>query len=498
LWVSNEEEGELGRVRLDHPEQGLYEKFSMWDRVKAGAIPIDKGVVRDALAMTKLTVDAGNNLWGISPEGVVKLKPDLSGLEIYNELDGLLWLDEELKVITANQLERLSSGELIVGFRKGISIFDPQQLQGSRERPRPYLTSFKVYNNEWKADSSLFYTKRIPLGHKENYFSFEFSAVGYTHPEKYQYQYKLEGVDEDWILAGQRNYAAYTNVPGGDYIFLVKVANSDGIWNEEPAKVRLSVATPWWRQLWFRGGLLLLFFAGAYAFYRYRLGQVQKAERLKSEFEKKVANLELTALRAQMNPHFLFNCLNSIDHYIIKNETRKASEYLNSFSRLIRLILQNSRSNYVNLKDELETLTLYMEMESLRFSHRFDYEVQVQPGLPLNEIEIPPMLIQPYVENAIWHGLMLKTGKGTVRLGVSKENGILKCTIQDDGIGRQKAGELKRPSRSGKKSMGMSITKDRIETINKIYETNTTVKIIDLVDDNGKAAGTKVELMIPV
>ena len=199
-----------------------------------------------------------------------------------------------------------------------------------------------------------------------------------------------------------------------------------------------------------------------------------------------------------MNPHFLFNCLNSIDHYIIKNETRKASEYLNSFSRLIRLILQNSRSNYVNLNDELETLTLYMEMESLRFNHRFDFEVQTEPGLALSEIEIPPMLIQPFIENAIWHGLMHKSGKGKVTLRVSKDNDLLKCTIQDDGIGRAKATELKKRSSSGKKSMGMNITQDRIQTINKIYETNTSVNIIDMMDENGMAAGTKVELRIPL
>ena len=498
LWVSNEEDGELGRIKVDHPEQGLYEKFSLRAQVKNGRIHIDKGDKQDLSGITKLTIDANNNLWGISPIGLIKLKPDLSALEVYNEQDGLLWKDEELKVVTANQMERLSSGELVVGFRKGLSIFDPLQLQSSRERPLPYLTSFKVYNNEWAPDSSLFYTRSISLGYEQNYFSFEFSAIGYTHPEKYQYQYKLEGVDQDWVNAGQRNYAAYTNVDGGHYTFLVKVANSDGLWNEEAAKIRLVVVTPWWRQLWFQGSLLLLVLAGVYFFYRYRLNQVRKTERLKAELDKKVANLELTALRAQMNPHFLFNCLNSIDHYIIKNETRKASEYLNSFSRLIRLILQNSRSNYVNLKDELETLTLYMEMESLRFNHRFDFEVQTEPGLALSEIEIPPMLIQPFIENAIWHGLMHKTGKGKVTLSVSKDKGFLKCTIQDDGIGRKKAVELKKRSTSGKKSMGMNITQDRIQTINKIYETNTSVNVIDMTDENGMATGTKVELSIPL
>ena len=497
LWVSNEEDGELGRINLDIPEKGLSEKFSLREKVRNGAIPIKKGVVTEVSAMTKLTVDANNNLWGISPVGLAKLEPGLSGLEIYNGKDGLLWLDEDLKVVTANQMEKLSTGELAVGFRKGLSIFDPQHLQASREQPRPYLTCFKVYNNEWESDSSLLDTHVIRLKPEQNYFSFDFSAIGYTHPEKYQYQYKLEGVDPGWVDAGQRNYAAYTNVPGGDYTFLIKVANSDGHWNENAASVRLVVATPWWRQFWFRGSLLLLLLAAVYAFYRYRVGQVRQAERLRADFEKKVANLELTALRAQMNPHFLFNCLNSIDHYIIKNETRKASEYLNSFSRLIRLILQNSRSNYVNLKDELETLSLYIDMESLRFNHRFEYEVHVDPNLNPREIEIPPMLIQPFVENAIWHGLMHKPGKGKLRLEVSKADGFLKCLVEDDGIGRRKSAELRKAA-PGKKSMGMNITQDRMEIINKIYNTNTKVNITDRVNEKGEVAGTRVELLIPV
>ncbi len=497
LWVSNEIDGELGRININKPEQGLYEKFSLQKKIQEGAIHIEKGAVQEVTALSKLAADSRGRLWGISPAGLVRFDPETGSLEIYNEQDGIQWLDKELKVMTANQLESLSTGELVVGFRKGLSIFDPRQLKKSLEKPRPYLTSFKIYNNEWPADSSLLYTQAIRLGHRQNYFSFDFSAIGYTHPEKYQYQYKLEGVDEDWVYAGQRNYAAYTNVAGGHYTFLVKVANSDGLWNEEAAKIRLAVATPWWRQLWFRACMLLLLLALAYGFYRYRLGQVRKTERLKARFDKKVANLELTALRAQMNPHFLFNCLNSIDHYIIKNETQKASEYLNSFSRLIRLILQNSRSNYVNLKDELETLGLYMEMESLRFNHRFEYEINADPELDLKEFEIPPMLLQPFVENAIWHGLMHKAGKGKVQLNISREDGFLKCSIQDDGVGRGKSAEFRKPT-PGKRSMGMNITKDRIETINKIYNTNTTVTITDLMDDKGAPAGTKVDVLIPL
>src|SRR4030095_13601090 len=126
--------------------------------------------------------------------------------------------------------------------------------------------------------------------------------------------------------------------------------------------------------------------------YRYRIGQIRKKEQLRSQYEKKLANSEMSALLAQMNPHFLFNSLNSIDSYIIKNESGKASEYLNNFARLMRLILQNSRSNYITLKDELETLDLYLQMEDLRFKDKFQYEIKVTEGIDTSSIVIPPML----------------------------------------------------------------------------------------------------------
>jgi LytS/YehU family sensor histidine kinase len=238
-----------------------------------------------------------------------------------------------------------------------------------------------------------------------------------------------------------------------------------------------------------------------YWLYQHRIDQVRKKQKLKSEYEKKLANVEMSALLAQMNPHFLFNSLNSIDSYIIRNESKKASEYLNNFARLMRLILQNSRSNYISLKDELEALELYLEMESLRFKNKFSYSITIDKELDSNSIVIPPMLIQPYIENAIWHGLMHKTNgeEGKVELFVSKYENNLLCVVRDNGIGRKRAAELKDQRQSShKRSMGMQITEDRIEIINKLYDINTSVTIYDMQNDHGQATGTRVELRIPI
>ncbi|MBK7869350.1 MAG: histidine kinase [Saprospiraceae bacterium] len=219
-------------------------------------------------------------------------------------------------------------------------------------------------------------------------------------------------------------------------------------------------------------------------------------ERLRTDFEKQIANIEMNALRAQMNPHFIFNCLNSIDRYIITNNTKKASEYLNHFGRLIRLILQNSRSNYVNLKDELEALELYLKLEQMRFRHSFDYEINIPPDINPENYEIPPMLIQPYVENAIWHGLNHKDEKGKVSISISINNDIVTCVIEDDGIGRMASKAMMKAKEIKRQSMGMNITSERMAIINKIHDTNNNVRIIDLYDESNKPKGTQVVLNI--
>ena len=253
-----------------------------------------------------------------------------------------------------------------------------------------------------------------------------------------------------------------------------------------------------WGKTWFKGLIINAALILAVVSYRITVNQIRREERLKAQFERRLSNVEMTALRSQMNPHFIFNCLNSIDYYILQNQTEKASDYLNRFSRLIRLILQNSRSNYVNLKDEIEALQLYIQMESLRFHDQFSYEIEVMEGMSLHDFEIPPMLLQPYVENAIWHGLLHKKRRGRLRLALSLQEGNLLCVIEDNGIGREASRVMRGNSPVRKKSMGMQITGDRINLINKLYDTNASVKIIDKTNGRNKAVGTRVELSIPI
>jgi len=223
-------------------------------------------------------------------------------------------------------------------------------------------------------------------------------------------------------------------------------------------------------------------------------------DQMEAEFSKKIAEIEMTALRAQMNPHFLFNVLNSIKLYMIQNDARTASKYLTKFSRLIRLILNNSKSHMIKLEEELNALKLYIEMENFRFNDKFDYSIKVDKSIKVDEVDIPPMILQPYVENAIWHGLMHKEdARGLLNINIRRnpdKNGLY-FIIEDNGIGRELAMQIKTRTAAKHKSVGMQITKDRIAIANKLFNTNASVEIIDL-KDNSKATGTKVVLHLPL
>lgn len=244
-------------------------------------------------------------------------------------------------------------------------------------------------------------------------------------------------------------------------------------------------------------GMAFLLIISFGAFSRFHTLRRIEREKLTEEFKKKLAQANAKALRAQMNPHFIFNSLNSINSFIIDQEHLAASEYLLKFSRLIRLIMENSNNETIPIEKELEALKLYTDLESARFDNKFKCEYYINNCVNIQNIKIPPMLLQPFVENAIWHGFMHKKTAGTIKL-IIKYSGpkLLKISIIDDGIGRDKAAELN--SKSGThKSFGIDITSHRIEMMNKLFSTSTQMNIIDMKDNEGNASGTRVDLIIP-
>jgi tetratricopeptide (TPR) repeat protein/anti-sigma regulatory factor (Ser/Thr protein kinase) len=217
-----------------------------------------------------------------------------------------------------------------------------------------------------------------------------------------------------------------------------------------------------------------------------------------AELQQQATELKMQTLRTQMNPHFIFNSLNSINRFILENNKPDSSRYLTKFSRLIRMILQNSQSSFISLKSELESLELYLDMEVMRFDSHFTYKIIVSPELNTSRIKIPPLIIQPYVENAIWHGLMHKEEKGELEIEVVQEEHCLYITITDNGIGREQAARIASKSATKHKSMGLLITADRIAMIQSANGNESSVMIKDLVHSDGSAAGTEVQIKIPV
>jgi LytS/YehU family sensor histidine kinase len=199
-----------------------------------------------------------------------------------------------------------------------------------------------------------------------------------------------------------------------------------------------------------------------------------------------------------MNPHFIFNSLNSINRFILEENSPQASRYLAKFSRLMRMILQNSQASLISLGSELESLELYLNLEVLRFDNHFGYKISVADDLDPSWLKVPPLIIQPYVENAVWHGLMHKEERGQLDIEVSREDNYLYVKVVDNGIGRRKATELASKSATKHKSMGLKITADRIAMMRRANSDESVIKINDLVGPDGCAAGTEVIIKIPV
>ncbi|MDG2226722.1 MAG: histidine kinase [Flavobacteriales bacterium] len=217
---------------------------------------------------------------------------------------------------------------------------------------------------------------------------------------------------------------------------------------------------------------------------------------IRSNRAKRKANamLELKSLRTQMNPHFIFNSLNSVNSFISKNDDRSANKYLSQFSRLMRMVLENSKYDFVSLDSEIEILKLYLELEHLRFQDKFDYDFTIEDDIKKDEIEIPPMLIQPFIENSVWHGLRYLEEKGKLLVSVQKQKGKLLWTIEDNGIGREKSVELKTKNQQIGKSTGMKNIDNRLRILNKMNNTKMEFRVMDL---NNGTTGTKVEISIP-
>jgi ligand-binding sensor domain-containing protein/anti-sigma regulatory factor (Ser/Thr protein kinase) len=382
-------------------------------------------------------------------------------------------------------------GGVVMSAPQGFQTFYPDELLAPEDPPEILFTAFRIFDKPYADSLNINFLQRINLSWREDFFSFDLASTHFARSEKNEFAYRLLAYDADWVVLKNGHSASYTQVPPGHYTLEIKTGHA-GHWYNTTKQLTIYIAPPFWETWWFRSLVLLLLAGLGTLLYLARVRQIRREERLKSEFNQRIARTEMAALRAQMNPHFVFNCLSSINRFILVNQPDEASVYLTKFSRLIRLILDNSRTETVPLNKELEALKLYLEMEQMRFFDRFEYEISVHSALQTEHLEVPPLLIQPFVENAIWHGLMHQKTAGKLQIKVYPEGKRLCIEVEDNGVGRQKAMELKTRSATVHKSLGMKVTAERLEVINQLYGTSAEVQTFDLIDAAGHATGTRV------
>jgi hypothetical protein len=332
---------------------------------------------------------------------------------------------------------------------------------------------------------------KLVLSYKERNISFQLGGLGLSGNFRHYFAYRLVGYDDNWNYAGQRNYVNYTHLPAGAYRFQYRVANSMGQWSPKIKEIVLVIRPALWRTWWFIGSIAIFIAGFITLLVRKRINTIRK----NAEIKQKMTETEMMALRSQMNPHFIFNSLNSIDNLIQTDQREKATEYLSKFAKLLRAILENSKQEVIPCWKDLETLQLYLELEKLRWDKKFTSEVIIDDKIFQGDYKVPPMIIQPFVENAIHHGLLNKLEDDRkIFISVMPEKGRIKYIIEDNGVGRSKAEEYKRMNHTSHHSMGMQITTQRIHLFNR--EENGSIRITDLYDDQQKPAGTNVEICL--
>lgn len=397
-----------------------------------------------------------------------------------------------------NSYLKLKDGSLAFGGTAGVNIFKGEIIKQGSKIPEVIITDFSVFNNMNISEIQTPYLNSVNLRYNQNSFSLKYNTVGYTLVDKIKYQYRLLGYNDKWVDADKRTYVSYTNLDYGLYEFQVKASNYDGLWGNEYTTFEIEIQAPLYKKWWFIAASLLTTALIIWMIYRYQSNQRKIREEMKMQYTKEIAEVEMKALRAQINPHFLFNSLNSINNFILKNDNVNARKYLVKFSQLVRNILNNSTASFISLKEELDTIKLYVQIESMRFDNQFNFKLDVDEDIKINEIKIPSLLLQPYIENAIWHGLMHKTGQKKIEIHISrKSEELIKIEIEDNGIGR-KAAEVLTPKEKRRKSYGMQLGENRLKLMSSEHQGKGQVAVTDLFDQNDTACGTLIAITLPV
>lgn len=431
-------------------------------------------------------------LWAVTHEGVVRIDPTTDTVEILTQQDG----------IPSYNINGITSIDNTVFFASNEGLFsvDKQEVFIDRKPPEIEMTQVTIGGVPMETQST--YTLR----HDQNQIKFQVTTNGFQTDKNIVYQYQLSGDPDSWeTLEKGVDQVSFSSLADGEYIFSVRAKNRFSNQLSEPMEVRFLIPLPFWERWWFVLGIILV--AGLFTILyikrvllKRRIAQNMQVKQLKIDNE--MTALKLENLRSQMNPHFIFNALNSIQEYILLNKKEEAGNYLGKFAHLIRSYLNNSVEEELTIASEIESLKMYLHLEKMRFEDTFTYDFDVSDALHTDTLFIPTMLLQPYIENAIKHGLLHKEGMQQLYISMRLEDSEmgskkLICVIEDNGIGRKSSQEMKAKRSPLYKSFATKATENRLKLLNKGKKEQVTVKIIDLYNPQGLSKGTRVVLSIP-
>lgn len=424
--------------------------------------------------VSKILLDS-NFIWVATNKGINQIcKKEKSVL--------YLGIDEGLPTPEVTDLHKIED-RIFAATIEGVAFFD-RNIELKQEAP---IVSFKHLKIAEK-DTLLHSAYR--LGHLQNNIKIEFSGIIYKNADQVEFQYRMDPLDKDWV-SSKINIAQYPSLPHGNYEFRLRARTVNSNWSDEKT-ISFYIKKPYWQTYLFYFLVIAICFLIGATILHLIINNIKE----KNEIRAKLAGSQLTALRSQMNPHFLFNSLNSIQDFIMKENKREANRYLSNFSNLMRNILQMSDQEEISLHQELESLKLYLSLEALRFESNFDYTIEIDESLNTTEILIPPMLIQPFVENAIKHGLMHKKGNKKLYLRFKRKDDFLVCEVEDNGVGRKRSEEIKKDNQRVYPSKAMSLTENRFKLLTIARKRSMMNEVIDLHNENNIPIGTLVKIYI--
>ncbi len=428
---------------------------------------------------TSVLTDKKNNLWVGTYSG------------LYTLFNNQQLVFEHKNGIAGNEIKCLfldSKDQLYIGTTKGLSRIDlnKEHFKTNALPPPIYITNVHVNSKPIDVSSAL------ELPWQENTIRIDFKAISFGNSSDIVYQYRLAGMDTIWTNT-TNNSIEFSSIASGNYTFQVRAKTPGSVFNNTPAGFYFKIEKPFWKKPFMIVLIVLGSMGGAFVIFYLLLRSFKRKEKQKFELQKKMITLEHRAMSALMNPHFIFNVLNSIQYYLKHVNAEMAHVYLKKFTKLIRLNFDNVQKNFNSLHNECSALELYLALENMRFDNKLTYNIAIAPELDVNNLMIPSMIIQPFVENAIWHGIMPKQSNGHVEITLVKDKDQIIISVEDDGVGIQSENSKIKDHNSS----AIKMVRERLSILSRLSGHTTSVKVINLKDLSEKS-GTRVEITLPI